>query len=59
MTGILVQVNQIATLDFRLTMGSLQQKLTVNANLSAVESATSELGTVIATRPVNDLPRNR
>jgi Carboxypeptidase regulatory-like domain len=58
MTGILLQVNQTATLDFRLTVGSSHQTLTVTANLSAVESTTSELGTVIATQPVNDLPLN-
>jgi outer membrane receptor protein involved in Fe transport len=58
MTGIVLQVNQTATLDFRLTVGSLQQTLTVSANLSAVESTTSELGTVITTKSVNDLPLN-
>jgi len=57
-TGILLQVNQTATLDFGLTVGSSQQTLTVTANLSAVESTTSELGTVISTKPVNDLPLN-
>jgi outer membrane receptor protein involved in Fe transport len=57
MTEILLQVNQTARLDFRLTVGS-SQTLTVTANLSAVESTTSELGTVIATQSVNDLPLN-
>jgi len=58
MTEILLQVNQTARLDFRLTVGSSQQTLTVTANLTAVESTTSELGTVITTKPVNDLPLN-
>src|SRR5258705_13879026 len=58
MAGILLLVNQTGRLDFRLTVGSSQQTLTVTANLSAVESTTSELGTVIATKPVNDLPLN-
>lgn len=57
-TGILLQVNQTATLDFRLTVGSSQQTLAVTANLSAVESTTSELGTVITTKPIKDLPLN-
>jgi Carboxypeptidase regulatory-like domain len=35
MTGILLQVNQTATLDFRLTVGSTHQTLIVTANLSA------------------------
>jgi hypothetical protein len=58
MTGILLQVNQTATLDFGLTVGSLQHTLTVTANPSAVDSTTSELGTVVTTKPVNDLPLN-
>jgi outer membrane receptor protein involved in Fe transport len=58
MTGVLLQVNQTATLDFRLPVGSTRQTLTVTANLSPVESTTSELGTVIATKQVNDLPLN-
>ena len=58
MTGILLQVNQTATLDFRLTVGSSRQTLTVTANLSTVESTTSELGTVITAKVVNDLPLN-
>ncbi|MGA7399316.1 MAG: carboxypeptidase regulatory-like domain-containing protein [Candidatus Sulfotelmatobacter sp.] len=57
-TGIPLQVNQTATLDFRLTVGSSQQTLTVIANVSAVDSTTSELGAVITTKPVNDLPLN-
>lgn len=57
-TGIVLQVNQTVTLDFNLTVGSPRQTLTVTANLSVVESTTSELGTVITTKPVNDLPLN-
>jgi len=58
MTGILLQVNQTTTLDFGLTGGSSQPTLTVTANLSGVDSTTSELGTVVTTKPVNDLPLN-
>jgi Carboxypeptidase regulatory-like domain len=57
-TSILLQVNQTATLDVRLTIGPSQQRLMVTANLSAVDSTTSELGTVITKKPVNDLPLN-
>jgi len=57
-TGIVLQVNETVTLDFNLTVGSPAQTLTVTANLSVVDSATSELGTVITTKPVNDLPLN-
>ncbi len=55
-TGMVLHVNQTATLDFTMGIGSLDQVVTVVANLLAVDSTTSELGTVIATTPVNDLP---
>ena len=57
-TGILLQVNQTATLDFRLKVGSTNETVTLTANLSDVESTTSELGTVITSKLVNDLPLN-
>lgn len=57
-TGIVLQVNQTATLDFALSPGSSQQTVTVTGELSPVESSTAELGTVIPTKPVNDLPLN-
>ena len=57
-TGIVLQVNQTSTLDFSLTPGSLMQTVTVVSELSQLESSTSELGTVIASTPVNDLPLN-
>jgi len=56
--GIVLQVNQTATLDARLAAGSSTQTVTVHSDLSAIESSTAELGTVISTVPVNDLPLN-
>jgi len=54
-----LQVNQTATFDFRLTVGTAQQNVTVNATESAaLETATSELGTVVSTQEVTDLPLN-
>jgi len=57
-TGIVLQVNETVTVDFKLTVGSPAQTLTVTSNLSIVDSTTSELGTVITTKPVDDLPLN-
>jgi Carboxypeptidase regulatory-like domain/TonB dependent receptor len=51
-------VNQTATFNFHLTVGSTQQSVTVEATAAAIESSTSELGTVINERAVNDLPLN-
>jgi hypothetical protein len=56
--GIVLQVNQTATLDFRMKVGSVKTTLTVRVNLSVVDSTTSELGTVITTEAVSDLPLN-
>ena len=56
--GIILQVNQTATLDLSLNTGSSEQTVTVSGQLSPLESSTAELGTVISTKPVNDLPLN-
>jgi hypothetical protein len=57
-TGINLEVNQSTTIDFKLTPGGAQQLVTVTGTLSPVESSTAELGTVISTGSVNDLPLN-
>ena len=57
-TGIVLQVNQIATLEFTMEIGAVKETITVPANLSIIHSTTSELGTVITTKPVNELPLN-
>jgi hypothetical protein len=51
-------VNQSATMDFKLVVGGTQQTVEVVGTAAQIESATSELGTAIATRSVNDLPLN-
>lgn len=57
-TGLILQVNQTATLDFVMTVGSHEETVTVVSNLSVVNSTTSELGTVITTLLVTNLPLN-
>ena len=57
-TSIVLHVNQAATIDFELNVGSSSQTLTVTANLSSVESTTAEIGVVITTAAVKDLPLN-
>jgi hypothetical protein len=51
-------VNQTATFNFHLQVGSTQQSITVEAQAEAIQSSTAELGTVINERAVNDLPLN-
>src|SRR4029077_127888 len=57
-TGIVLQVNQTVTLEFTMQIGALKQTITVSTNLSVADSTTSALGTVLTTKPVNDLPLN-
>jgi hypothetical protein len=51
-------VNQTAQLDFSLTVGTLQQSVTVAAEGTEVQSSTAELGAVVTQRQVVDLPLN-
>ncbi len=53
-----LEVNQTATFDFHLKIGTAQDTVTVNATAAGVETSTSELGTVVEPTEVNDLPLN-
>jgi hypothetical protein len=53
-----MEVNQTATYDFKLTVGSTQQTVMVEATPVAIEASTAELGTVINEQSVNELPLN-
>jgi len=57
-SGIILQVNQTATLNFALNVGSTSQTVDVQATVSTVDSSTAELGTVVAEKSVKDLPLN-
>jgi len=56
--SIVLAVNQTATYDLTLNVGSSEQTITVAAVAPTIESSTAELGAVIATASVNDLPLN-
>jgi len=53
-----LEVNQSSTLDFSLHVGSAVESVTVEAAETGLQTSTSELGTVIDRRSVNDLPLN-
>ena len=53
-----LQVNQTSTLDFQLRVGSTVESVTVEAAGAGLQTSTSELGTVIDKRSVDDLPLN-
>ena len=54
----MVSVNQAATADMALELGSVSETLEVTAATPLVQSTSTELGTVITQRLVNDLPLN-
>ena len=51
-------VNQTATIDLAMQVGTVQQTLTVETAGELVQSATAELGAVVAEKQVVDLPLN-
>ena len=51
-------VGQAATIDFALTVGSQSTVVTVQGATPQLDSSTANLGTVIETKQVNDLPLN-
>lgn len=56
--AVTLQVGQTATFDFELKVGSASATVTVNAAAPALQTATAELGTVVAPKEMNDLPLN-
>jgi hypothetical protein len=55
---VTLQVGQTAIFDFQLNVGSTSSTVTVTAAAPALETATSELGTVVSPQQMNDLPLN-
>src|SRR6202162_1895435 len=57
-SDVIVDVNQTATIDYTLDPGTVQQTVTVQATVAALETSTSELGVAIVRQEVNNLPLN-
>jgi len=51
-------VNQTVTLDFSMHVGSVTEIVKVEAQTSSIQTSSSELGTVISRRSVDNLPLN-
>jgi hypothetical protein len=51
-------VNQTTTLNFNMRIGSAIETVTVEALTTSIQTSSSELGTVISRRSVDDLPLN-
>src|SRR6202048_3434902 len=54
----LLTVGQVGTIDFSLTIGSESTVVSVEAGAQQLEVSSANLGTVLATKQVNDLPTN-
>lgn len=57
-TEIKLNVNQIATQDFKLEVGATSQTVEVSATAEMLQASSSELGAVVEQQTVNDLPLN-
>ncbi len=56
--AVTLQVGQTANFNFALNVGSTASTVTVNALAPTLQTATAELGTVVAPKEMNDLPLN-
>jgi len=54
--GVVVQINSTSSLDVTLQPGDIKQTLTVNADAPTLQTQTSDMGTVVTTRQIMDLP---
>jgi hypothetical protein len=57
-SAFVLAVDQIATFNFTLAVGSTTQSVTVSAAAAQLDVTSASLGTVIETKQVNDLPLN-
>jgi hypothetical protein len=55
---VTLEVGQTASFDFQLKVGATSSNVTVNAAAPTLETSTSELGTVVSPKEMNDLPLN-
>src|ERR1700739_1296212 len=55
-TGVEVQINSNASLDITLQPGDVKESVTVLADAPTIETGTSEIGTVVKSREILELP---
>ncbi len=58
LTGVKLEIGQKVVINFALTVGSVQQQVTVAAQAVTLNTQTSDLGQVIDNRRVTELPLN-
>jgi hypothetical protein len=57
-TGVTLQVDQVARIDFRLELGAANESVTVQASAPLLDAATGSLGQLIENRQITELPTN-
>ena len=55
-TGVVVQVNTVSALDVVLEVGDTKETVTVSADAPTLQTESSDIGTVVTTRQIQDLP---
>ncbi len=53
-----LDVNQIASQDFHMQVGQVSETVTVSASAELLQASSTEMGTVVGERTVNELPLN-
>ena len=54
--GVVIQINTVTSLDVTLQPGDVKETLTVVADAPTIQTETSDIGTVVSTRQIMDLP---
>jgi hypothetical protein len=55
-TGVVVQVNTVSSLDITMPVGDTKETVTVVADAPTLQTESSEIGTVVTTKQIQDLP---
>lgn len=55
-TGVVIQVNTVSALDITLDVGDTKETMTVVADAPTLQTESSDIGTVVTTRQIQDLP---
>ncbi len=55
-TGVVVQINTTSSVDFTLLPGTVSETLTVLADAPGIQTESSDIGTVVDKRQIQDLP---
>ena len=56
MNDVIVQVQQVVTVDIHFATGNVQQSVTVTASAPLLEAENAQVGQSITNQAVNDLP---